>query len=134
MARPPILEYTDDPKKCDSTCFVTKIPRQVLPKEQKEKILDYLFNKDFLYLNGGIPGYPNAFTGEAMETIGNGFRDENYSWTDRLPIYIRDYDIQLPDSFVEHVEQFYLEGGKVSPCYDWKNPPKKEKTPLGLGN
>lgn len=93
-----------------------RTPIAVLPTREyststKLELISYLTNRGFLRLSSFLFNLPNGFTGEEWEATGSLFSDGEWKWRDDLWLYLRDYDIALPDEFIEHVHDYFLGGG-----------------------
>lgn len=105
------------------TCSLDDIPREKLPRSTKLHVLYYLSNNDFRGLNVLGHRTSNVFTGEVINAYGTVLSDKEYIWDDDLWIYVRDYDLKLPEKFIEKVEHFFNEGHAINPIKGAKEPP-----------
>lgn len=102
---------------------IVSLPTQKLDDKTKTQVIDYLLNTAFYHwrMMGEHTYDIDAFTGETMQSQGIGMNDGLYRWQDNLPFYVRDYDIKIPDDFIEHVKNFYNTGGQIKELmYDWR--------------
>lgn len=101
-----VLEYST-PYSMNDYPLITSLPQCVYDKKTRQLIMRYLRNSDFIGVSVFGVRVQDAFTGEKMPARGTFLTDGIWKWTDDLWLYVRDYDIALPDEFVEHVKSFF---------------------------
>lgn len=109
-----VLEYY--PIGGNDSPHITELPRSTepLPFHLKSDIIRYLRNGDFKHI--GFMTHSqliNEFTGKPMNAFASGFYDDKYIWRDDLWIYFRDYDVKLPDDFIQHIQEFFAAGNNT---------------------
>lgn len=119
-----VLDYREQRQIIASDCQMPSIcdaEIETLPSDVKDKVIDYMFSDDFRgwHMVGGYSD-TDAFTGRSMHTYSTQLNDGEYVWFDNLALYVKNYDVKLPECFVEHVMEFYENGGKVHPYFDWR--------------
>lgn len=97
----PVLQYSESADR--EYPSITELPRIPLEEKTKQIVLDYMTNPDFITWRTFGVAPTSAFTGKMLHCNGNLLDDGVYYWGDDLPEYVRDWDIQLPSEFVEHV-------------------------------
>lgn len=99
----PVLQYGDSHS-------IANIPRKTYTQSQRVRIMGYLRNADFIQASNFSSKIYDEFTNEPMPASGSMFSDGKWSWRDDLWLYVRDYDVELPQEFVQDVETFYQQG------------------------
>lgn len=98
------------------------IPREKLARPVKLHVLYYLSNNDFRGLTVLGARKKDIFSGKEINAYGTVLSDKEYIWDDDLWIYVRDYDLKLPEDFIKKVEQFFHEGNTITPIIGAKEP------------
>ena len=105
------------------------------PIQQKNTILNYVFSDSFLKYSSFGLSETDKYTGEKIPCYGNVYTDGDYSWSDLLGIYLILHNIELPDSFIEHIVSKQLPEQKTS--FDWRsyaeNPHSVQTIDIDLG-
>lgn len=126
MAVARILNY--DENDISSEHYITQMPCKKLSSDKREQVLDYLINDDFKSFANTEEPFNDPWTGLPLWNFGRTYSDGKFIWDDKLPFYVRDHDLMLPEDFIEHVEKFYEQGGETRPLFDWRTerfPPRR---------
>ena len=100
---------------------ILDIPQMEWDSDTKACVLDYMFSGEN-FIATSMKGAPkNAFTGcDLVEALAN-FGDGCWQWRGDLPLYIRDYNIAVPEEFIQHVLARMQENpGLYKPLFDWR--------------
>lgn len=96
-----IAHYTD----------INQLSTEQLSNATKMKIMGYLRHSDFLEAGVFANWLKNTFTDDPIPATGTFFNDDKWRWRDDLWLYVRDYDIKLPNDFIQDVLSFYEHQG-----------------------
>lgn len=119
----PVLEYREQQKKINSHAVlpsITEFACDRLDDSTKEKVIDYMLNMPFTSWIEMCGPDTDAFTGEPQFTYSAQITDGTYVWFDNLAAYVYKYDVKLPDDFIEHVLEYYENGGEAHPYINWR--------------
>lgn len=86
--------------------------------DNREDILDYLFDEDFLEdMSTGLPVI-DLISGKPISALGDSYFDGMYRWTDVLSAYVLLHNVDLPEHFKNHILNCPKQH-KVLSC-DWR--------------
>lgn len=87
-------------------------------EEQRHQILTYMLLPDFRHYMSGPSTYVDQKTHRETRTAEFYSRDDQYSWTDTDFFLFRDYLVDVPHDFAEHIFDFYRNGGQLKRVLD----------------
>ena len=96
-------------KPSHSTDFLVNSSILRLSDNTKAHVLFYLANNEFRALSVIGKHIRNIFTQEEINAYGTVLDDGEYTWSDDLWIYVQNYDLELPQRFVDKVERFFVD-------------------------